>query len=56
MIIARCLGIVGKSFLAFPQSPSPLSKKKLAPSDCAWLKDFAIVQEIVDFPVPYLSF
>lgn len=56
MLIASWLAIVGKSFIAFPRSPSPLLKKKLAPSDLAWLKDFATVREIVDFPVPAIPF
>jgi hypothetical protein len=56
MLIASCLAIVGKSFRAFPQSPSPLLKKKLAPSDLVSLKDFAIVREMVDFPVPAIPF
>jgi hypothetical protein len=56
ILIASCVAIVGKSFLAFPRSPSPLLKKKLAPNDLDWLNDVAIVREMVDFPVPAIPF
>lgn len=41
---------------SIPSVPIAPYKEKLAPSNLSWLKDFAIVREIVDFPVPALSF
>lgn len=55
-LIASYLASVGKSFLVFPRSPSPLLKKKLTPSDWDRLNDFAIVREIVEFSIPAIPF
>jgi hypothetical protein len=52
MLFANCLIIVGKSFVAFSQSTSPLLKKKFAPSKLAFCNISVTVLEIVDLPVP----
>ena len=45
-----------KSLEALPRSPSPLLKKKLAPSCLLSVKCWAIVLLIVDLPVPAIPF
>ena len=54
--IIRSLAMVVKNLEALPRSPSPLLKKKLAPSCCWPANDWATVRAIVDFPVPAMPF
>lgn len=51
-----CFVNIGKNFFAFPRSPLPLLKKKVAPRWSVSLSNFATVRDIVDFPVPAIPF
>ncbi len=51
-----CVAIIVKNRVALPRSPSPLLKKKLAPSCCQSAKARVTVRAIVDFPVPAAPF
>lgn len=56
MVVANCRVSVKINLVAFPLSPLPLFKKKLALKQLAWLNRVAIFREIVYFPVPAILF
>jgi hypothetical protein len=56
MLFASCNAMLVTNLPAWPMSPPPREKKKLAPRHPHWKKSRATVRAIVDFPVPAKPF